>query len=380
MALKIKAGAISNLKAQMNIQVVGGENAHPWIDPVRALFGTEDKFPDILDFFTDVSKKKSLHQRPLKLDELLQLIIDSYDEEKNITNPKDWQTLLKSKDPVEGSAYTTTELNSVAESTKKHYAHICVPTGFDWAARAINMKPLLMDLGWWDQIPSHLQQVWDVAALLAIWCVYEGLGLGGLNKLALNFHQLIRTYSYKGSIPKTSIPEGLQDLWNEMDGQSYEFIQAIWFQLLEGEGILPQWSHNKNLFEVIVFLAGCRELVKAMNNGALYRESGAYLRSITLDGLDPSQAQALAASCQLLRDGAKGKLNLQEIQEKSWEVKGVLYFLDQKDEEEILTLLDSLDGKEISVTGITLLDQFQLMTAWTLGRQSAKKKKEEMSF
>ena len=62
------------------------------------------------------------------------------------------------------------------------------------------------------------------------------------------------------------------------------------------------------------------------------------------------------------------------------QVKGVLYFLDQKDEEEILTLLDSLDGKEISVTGITLLDQFQLMTAWTLGRQSAKKKKEEMSF
>lgn len=380
MALKIKAGAINSIKSQMNIEVAGGTNPHPWMDPVRTLFGTEAKFPDILDFFTDVSKKKSLHQRPLKLNEMLQLIIDSYDEETSKTNPKDWQKLIGSKDPVEGSAYTTSELNGVAELTKKHYAHICVPSGFDWAARAINMKPLLQDLGWWELIPLDLQLVWDLAALIAIWCVYEGLGLGGLNKLALNFHTLMRTYAYKGSIPKASVPEELTELWNEMEGESYEFLQAIWFQLLEGEGILPQWSHNKNLFEVIVFLAGCRELVKAMNNGALYRESGAYLRSITLDGLDPSQAQALAASCQLLRDGAKGKLNLQEIQEKSGEVKGVLYFLDQKDEEEILTLLDSLDGKEISVTGITLLDQFQLMTAWTLGRQSAKKKKEEMSF
>lgn len=375
MALKIKAGSIASVQAQMNIEVAGGSNPHPWMDPVRALFGTEDKFPDILDFFTDVSKKKSLHQRPLKLSELLDLIIDSYDEISNKTNPKDWQRLLGSKDPVEGSAYTTEELNGVAELTKQHYSMVCVPSGFDWAARAINMKPLLQDLGWWEQVPLDLQLVWDMAALLAIWCVYEGLGLGGLNKLALNFHRLMRTYAYKGAIPKTEIPDELVELWCETGGESYEFLQAIWFQLLEGEGVLPEWSHNKDIFELIVFLAGGRELVKAMNNGALYKESGAYLRSITLDGLEPEQTQALAAACQLLRDGAKGRLNLQEIQEKSGEVKGVLFFLDQKDEMGILEALDGLEDKELSVTAITLLDQFRLMSAWTLGRQSAKYRK-----
>lgn len=376
MALKIKAGAVGSIKAQMNIEIVGGKNPHPWMDPVRALFGDEKSFPDILDFFTDVSKKKSLHQRPLKLSELIQLMIDSYDEESRTTNPKDWQKLLGSVDPVEGSAYTTTELNQVAETTKRHYAHVCVPSGFDWAARGINMKPLLMDLGWWEQIPLDLQLVWDMAVLIAIWCVYEGLGLGGLNKLALSFHQLMRTFCYTGSLSSDEIPDDLKALWFEYDSEPYAFLEAIWFQILEGEGILPKWSKNKDLFEVIVFLASCRELVKAMNNGSLYKDNGAYLRSITIDGLDPSQTQALAASCQLLRDGAKGRLNLQEIEEKAGEVKGVLFFLSKKDEAGILESVDALEDTELSVTSVTLLDQFRLMSAWTIGRQEARERKE----
>lgn len=372
---KIKSGAVQTVKAQLNIELAGGKNPHPWVDPVRALFGSEDKFGDILDFFTDVSHKKSLHQRPITYDELMDLIVRSYDEDSNKTNPKDWQKLLGSKDPVEASAYVTEELNSVAELTKQHYAMICVPSGFDWAARAINMKLLLQDLGWWEQIPLDLQLVWDIAGLLSIWCVYEGLGLGGLNTLALQFHQLVRLYCYTGSLGKLDIPDNLVTLWQECDAEPYKFLETIWFTLMKGEGILPKWQENADVFEVIMFLAGCRELVKGMNNGMLYKEKGAHLRSITLDGLEPEQSQALAAACQLLRDGAKGRLNLQEIQEKSGEVAGVLLHLAKKDSMGLLEAVDSLEDTELSVTSITLLDQYRLMTSWVLGRQSAKERK-----
>lgn len=371
MALKIKANAVQNVKAQMNLNVAGGKNAHPWVDPVEAIWGEVARFPDLIDFFSDVSHKKGLRQQPLKLSQVFDLIIKSYDEETNKITPKNWQKLLGVKAPVEGSAYLTSELNEVASKTKEHYALVCVPSGFDWAARGINMKGLMLDTGWWDNIPRDIQNVWDIAILIVIWVVYEGLGLGGLCEMALIWHRLMREYGKKGKLSTDNIPDELKGKYVAC-GDDYSFLESIWMELLQGQDIPDEWATNKDLFEVVMFLANCREVVWAVNNGCINKDSAAAIRSITLDGLEPEQTRSLACACQVMRDGAKGKLTLQDVLEKSDELKGALNYLLAEDDSNLIATLQELPGTEVSLASVVLLDQCRLMQDWILGRQDAK--------
>jgi hypothetical protein len=374
MGLRIKKSAISAVKEQMNIQCVSPSgDKHAWNNPVEVLFGEYKNFPDLLDFFADVSHKKGLRQQPLTLNQLFQLVSKSYDEDTNSLNPGMWKTLLGSEAPVEGSAYTANELNEISDALKEHYALVCVPTGFDWSARGINMKPLMHDLGLWQYLPKAIQNVWDVTILISIWVVYEALGLGGLNHNALIFHRLMRKFCSWGSLQMDNIPEELKGDFAASDSD-YTFMEGLWFQLLEDNDLPPKWSRNQDIFELVHFLATGREVVGRIAKG---RKLGDHLEAFGFYDIEPTEAHGLFCACQLLRDGAKGRLNLQDNLEKTYDIKGVLNYLLEVDPEDILGKLSQVPGNRISVAGVALQHQALLAEAWVTGRQEAKARQAE---
>jgi len=375
--MKIKQNAIQTLRSAANIQVVSGGNKHPWCDPVTALFGEYKSFPDLLDFFCDVSHKKGLAQRAMKLKELFWLIEKSYNEETDTVSPKTWQKLIGADAPVEGSAYTVTELNGLSLDVKRHYAMVAVPTGFDWAARGINLRPLLEDCDLWEEIPQHCRKVWEVTILMVIWIVYEALGLGGMDREVLEFHRLVRQYARQGYLFQEGIGENLpakfewQEAYSEAEND-YHFLEWIWFRLLKANGIPQKWAEDGDVFELVMFLAHGREIVNKIQKGIGF---GQYLDGYQFGGLDVEQIRALMSACQLLRDAAKGRLTLQDVAEKSHSVEGVLGYLTQKDPAGMLDYLEERvqdSPTEVSVATVALLDQVRLNEAWVLGRQSAK--------
>lgn len=371
MALKIKAGVVDQIKQEMNIQEIApNPKKHVWCDPVTTLFGQWKNNPDLLDFFMDVSHKKGLKQKPLKLDQVLKLIAESYDGETNTIDSNMWKKLVGSSAPVEGSAATAEEMTDMTYKVKEHYALVAVPTGFDWAARGINMKPLLQDIEAWETaVPETIREVWDVAVLIIIWIVYEALGLGGLNEEALLFHRLVRDFCRKGCIDEGKISiEKWKDEWN-YSKSDYAFLGWGWSKLLKGNDIPDQWAENPQVFEVVIFLAHCREIVTKINKGLPW---GDYLQAYTAWDLEVEEVRALAAACQILRDGAKGRLMLQDIIDKTQDTQGVLEYLTEKDPYYLLDLLAEMPGTEISLGGVALLDQVDLMKKWVIGRQEAK--------
>lgn len=371
MVLKIKAGVIEKIKADMNIHAISPQkNKHVWCDPVVTLFGEWKNNPDLLDFFADVSKKKGLKQKPLKLHEVIDLITKSYDEDGNTIDSKKWKKLMGCSAPVEGSAATAEEMTDMTYKVKEHYALVAVPTGFDWAARGINMKPLLQDLNAWETaIPKVTRDAWDVAVLITIWIVYEALGLGGLNEEALLFHRLVRDFCRKGCIDDNKISiDDWKSLW-EGSSSDYAFLKNGWSKLLKANDIPSKWAEDPQVFEVVMFLSHCREIVFKINKGLPW---GDYLQAYTAWELEVEEVRALAAACQLLRDGAKGRLMLQDIIDKTQDTQGVLEFLLEKDSYGLLEILEEISGTEVSLAGVALIDQVQLMQKWTVARQEAK--------
>ena len=359
----------------LKLQMVGGTNPHPWVDPVQSLFGGVDCYPDLVGYYSDESHKKGLHQRAVTWDEMLKCILGSTDLSTGVVDRTQWKGILKTEYPIEGSAYTVEALQTVASATKRHYGMVCVAGGFDWTARVMNMKPLLLDLGWWNEIPQGLREAWDIAGLMVIWVVYEAWGLGGLNPLAMEFHHIMREFQYTGEIDPKDLSDELRARLEGCPGP-YAFLEGIWFELLGKEGIVPEWATSSEVFEVVYFLASCREMVRGMKSGEIYKdkETGVHLRSLTLDGLKPEESRALAAACELLRNGAKGKLDLTGSPE---EPRGVRDYLASEDESDILVRLSSLPKTKMSVTSVTLTDQYTLVSEWVEGRQEAKRKANE---
>lgn len=371
MALKIKAGVVDQIKQEMSIQLISpNPSKHVWCDPVTTLFGEWTNNPDLLDFFADVSHKKGLKQKPLKLDQVLKLITESYDEQGHTIGSKMWKKLVGSSAPVEGSAATAQQMTEMTYKVKEHYALVAVPTGFDWAARGINMKPLLQDINAWETaIPQATREAWDVAILIVIWVVYEALGLGGLNEEALQLHRIVRDYCRKGCIDEGKL---VIDDWKDkfVDSDSdYAFLQWAWSKLLHDNDIPSKWADNPQVFEVVIFLAHCREIVTKINKGLPW---GDYLEAYTAWDLDVDEVRAMSAACQILRDGAKGRLMLQDILDKTQDTQGVLQYLLEKDQIGLLEFLEETPGTEISLGGVALLDQVRLMKEWTVARQQAK--------
>lgn len=381
---KVKANAIAHLRQVANVADVAPGAKHPWADPVNALFGSFKRFPDLLDFFSDVSHKKGLGQKPLKLQEVFDLIVSSYDEVEDKTNPKSWQRLMGVDNPVEGSAYTTSELNGISQDVKRHYAHVAVPTGFDWAARGINLRPLLEDTDLWEAVPAPCRAVWGMTILIVIWVVYEALGLGGLDQQALVWHGHVRQFCRSGELDPQAIglglPEKVREGWLDAFEDSvsdYQFLRWVWGQLLEGAEVPLDWAYNPWVFENVMFLAHGRELVARIQKG---RKLGDYLEGYTYGDMDNQQILALTCGCQLLRDGAKGRLTLQEIVDKTEDVAGPLGYLLDVDPCDMLGHLEGkvkADPVGISVTSVCLLDQARLNESWVLGRQEAKLKEAE---
>ena len=376
---KVKSNAIARLRQAANIQDVAPGEKHPWTDPVSALFGGCKAFPDLLDFFSDVSHKKGLAQQPLRLQQVFELIVASYDEDSRTTEPKSWKDLVGSSDPVEGSAYTTHELNGVSMNVKTHYSMVAVPTGFDWAARGINLRPLVEDCDLWGAIPQGCREAWSMAVLITIWIVYEALGLGGLDKQALVWHGHVREFCRSGELDAQGIgfdlPDKLREEWMdeyENSSSDYQWLRWVWGQLLESAEVPAQWAYDPHVFDVVMFLAHGRELVSRIQKG---RKLGEYLEAYTFGDLCNSQILALVCGCQLLRDGAKGRLTLQDVVEKTQDVAGPLGYLQDHDPAGMLGYLEAkaqADPLGTSVTTICLLDQARLNAAWVRGRQEAK--------
>lgn len=322
MKIKVSATKVKAFREAANGETNGGVNTHPWADPVKALYGSWGNNPDFLDFFKRVGKKKSLESWALTAQDLIYLVVNSTRVDEATNTPHvhngEWGVLMEGRGmpkgfKPEGSCYSTWELEGIAFDTRKHYALVSVASGFDWAARAVNMKGLVSDMLWDTELPGLCWQLWDTTTLVVMWVVYEGLGLGGLNKKALEWHGLIRQYCRKGSFNKgfwESTPEPFwEDEFYAAGSDAEQFLHLVWKSLLKSEGIQTSIVEDIDIWSTVLFLAHCREIASRLASG---KELSDYHKGYTWGNLAPSEVQFLAVACAVMRAAAKGRLSIEE--------------------------------------------------------------------
>ena len=324
------------------------ENPHPLTVAIKLLFG-DNLPPDILDYFGEVkSSKKSLHKDPLKFSEVLELIQHSITISPEICDwkidNKLWKTL---KGNPEGSAFTTQEIGEIATLTKEHYALVSVPTGFYYYSTLVNLFDIVEFLGWEEYLPEEVWESWWISAAISIWVIYEGLGLGGLNKAALKFHSYVSEYSRRGFI---EFPEEEDAVAYE--GESYDILVGCWTELLKSEGIQPSVYENLVILDTVIWLAHLRAIGQKVSKD---KELSQYQNDYTFGQLGIGEHLLLASIATVMRDSAKGRMNL-EVEDES-EMAGCLKYISSQ-EDFVDSLADALP-KDCSLGVLMLKDMVE---------------------
>lgn len=322
------------------IKEVNGEvdDPHPLTAAINLLFG--DKLPpDIVDYFGKVSpKKKSLHKNPLTFSEVLEVIQASVQFSNNkvdwkVDNGK-WKTL---KGNPEGSAFTTQEIGEIAYRTKEHYALVAVPTGFYYYSTLVNLYDIVEHLKLDSYLPEGVWENWWKTAAVSIWVVYEGLGLGGLNRPALQLHSYVQEFSRRGFIELDPSHPDAERL--ALVG-AYDLILEKWTACLASESI-DLVDSNKVVFDTILWLAHLRGIAQKLTKG---NELSDYQNGYSFGDLDVNHNLTLSSVASLMRDTAKGRMNL-STEEDDETSAGCLQYLLTQQEEVVNTLVSDAKSK-----------------------------------
>ncbi len=139
---------------------------------------------DFRDFFKHVpEKKKSAKTKFITFEQLVELIVQSFDGE-GIDNSQ-WQI------PV--SAFTTDQQINTLESTIKHYGITAVPGGFKGLSVMLFGMTVIQARGLYQKMASTHWQAWPTAFLVWMFLFYEALGLGGTSAKVLAFYRAYLT-------------------------------------------------------------------------------------------------------------------------------------------------------------------------------------------
>lgn len=282
-----------------------GENAHVWARPIFGLYGDWKSNPDFADFFCDVSHKKTPYQRAVTWAEILEILEQAWDPNKE-TFDLNHSAFTQDGWVAQGAGFRTDELTNTTELLKTHYGVVSVASGFAWSTTGINMLPFVRAFKL--EVPMLPE-----ATQVALWAVYEELGLGGINELAVEFHGLIQTYSRDGKFGKKTFqglsPE-LQEIWNDCLGYGgSNFLRAIWVKLLRSIDLKEEIVESEEVWENILMFAHIRALGQKIAKGAKltkWQENKSY------GELSPDILYFLACATRLMRDGAKGRLSIGE--------------------------------------------------------------------
>lgn len=334
------------------IKEVNGEvdNPHSLSVAIKLLFG--DKLPpDILDYFGKVNpKKKSLHKNPLTFSEVLEVIQASAQLSNNMKDWKIdnsiWKTL---KGNPEGSAFTTQEISDIAYLTKEHYAIVAVPTGFYYYSTLVNLHDIVDFCNLENSLPANVWEYWWTSAAISIWVVYEGLGLGGLNKPALALHSYISEYSRRGLV---ELDEDHPDAELLAQLESYEFIYTKWVNLMKSEGIKIELCENRVVFDTILWLAHLRAIGQKTARG---KELSDYQKGYTFGDLNIDHNLLLSSVAVVMRDSAKGRMNL-ETEQDNQEMTGCLNYLFTEQQEFVEAVTEqATDNPSTCSLGVIML-------------------------
>ncbi len=269
-----KGGSIHGLQASHTLfgEYMGDENS-PGIDGFR-------------DFFKHVpEKKKSVRTQFVPFSQLVDMIKTDYKEGEGIDNSK-WQV------PV--SAFTTDQQLDVLANTITHYGIVAVPGGFRILSVLLFLMNLLIAKKLVGKLTPGHQKALPIAFLVAMFCFYEDLGLGGLNKATLDFYHNARQYARTGQHPEAE--EGT-------DG--YDDLKAEWKALLEG-GIKAECLTD-DVFDIFMFGLALGEMYTLSDCGKFSSEQHARLYTLTFDELDSETTFQLGMVCGFLRRAAQGR-------------------------------------------------------------------------
>jgi hypothetical protein len=353
------------------IKQVNGEseNPHPLTVAIKLLFG--DKLPpDIVDYFGKVNpKKKSLHKNPLTFSEVLDLIQNSVQFNNNKSSWKIdnsiWKTL---KGNPEGSAFTIDEISETAFRTKEHYAIVAVPTGFYYYSTLVNLHDIVEFLNLEESLPEGVWENWWTSAAISIWVIYEGLGLGGLNRAALELHSYISEFSRRGLV---ELPEDHPDadLLAKLD--SYDFIYSKWVACMKSEGIKIELCQNKTVFDTVMWLAHLRGYSQKLIKGNPFSD---YQKGYSFGNLDSDYCTMLTAIATVMRDSAKGRMNLNA--EDTDESAGCLKYLLTEQPEVVEAIVEAATNTpgQCSLGVIMLKDMIYYQQEFTRLRLQEKNK------
>lgn len=368
---KISENKVSNARKALRGEVHGGTNDSPLVNPIRELFGDWVRSADLPDFFKDTSKKKSLRQYALTLEQMLQLTEGSWDPESLRVRMEKWGDLLSEMDPdsegkqPEGSVFPCHELERLGYRTREHYALVSVASGFDWSARGLNLMSLLQGIGICRLLPEAIWTAWPIAVLVCIWVVYEGLGLSGYSQKVLDFHAAMRCYARKGNFKQFEVPKTLEKYRSNPD--DLMFLRTIFMDLLEGEGIQPSIYTPgvylaDEIWEIILFLAHGREIQSQLARRGKLNE---YLKKYTFCGMDPATVQFLCLAAQLQRAAAKGRLSLDEGDDYD-SPNGLVNVLGRQCYQKHWVMLGKVKYPNLGVK--SLLDIYPILKTWSKTR------------
>lgn len=277
----------------------------PLADPIKALYGFEVGAPPLLngsqfdleDFSKDASKKKEMFPVSLTGQETLESIGGD-----------------KLSSAIEGSIFQEKDWNEMLILLKNHYGRVAVPGGFDWAIRLVNLKPVLHTLNLWDKLPAWVTSTWDDAILVAFALVYEAWGLGGLDAKALEFHSIMQTLSIGAYLDVEELDIFRAEYMdNQLEGGDDTDFAFKVFRSLIPKNIGVRFKDDallSNIFETLLFSATCRAMIAKFKKN---RELSKFQSEYSALGLETEEVIFLALCGQVLRDGAKGKMDFAEL-------------------------------------------------------------------
>jgi hypothetical protein len=296
------------LKGEQCVKVKGA-NQHPWAKPIASLYGDWVGNPDFHDFFCDTSKKKTVKQLAVSWKQMVEILEQAWDDNSESFNLKHSAFTDVDGWVAQGAAFVTEELNATTSLLKTHYGIVSVASGFAWSAIGINLMALCKCTKW--EIPMIAE-----ATQVALWPIYEELGLGGINELAVEFHGLIQLYSRQGKFYKDTVntlsPEVMEIYQDTIIKGEKNFLQAVYIKLLRSIDLEEELVCSDEVWENILMFAHIRSLAQSIAKGRKLTE---WQKNTSYGALTPERLQFVACATAVMRDGAKGRLGLEAEQE-----------------------------------------------------------------